>query len=603
MPTLTIKDIGFDNDSSYVLVNSTKYNNIENNTININTNPDNNNILFYLNNVQLESNPNILFDNLSANVSFDNATNLELKYTDFEGISLNSNINNVTSSTINKDIPFIVYGNNNKILNDSPLIIEPVIDSINDSTNNILINDNTASIPTQQLYTNIQNSLLTKAKNYFDYLTKKADVENISDFFKYFYKTFFDSTYDFDINGFSIIFMYPPHLSGDLEYDTPEILFKDRFQDFMIFAVEFDVNDIELKTSSIEISSGSEMQYVSGFTTSQDLSVRYIDDKTLKIYGFHSDWFNYIKDIIYGNKFPLDEYIDSKELDYMASFYYLKFKSNMDVPNYIGKASGIFPKSLPVKDLFGNRTDNQIIMYNINYFCASYEGFVLEFMQDANGNYITDSNGNYVPAKKNWLYDEFNEVITNTYKKIITVQDAIDSVPQNATQSIIPVDTPSKYASHSYITDNNAPAIDIKTYEKEIADITDSLINNKYPPYDSSFLLILSEKFPNVEKPVIAKIIAAVHNPEVIENVNVMLTLMYSTLYRINIQVSNICSPSFYPNIVYKEIVNGRSADTIAKIADSIIGSSLPNYNSNELYRKILISAVAYQIQTRICVK
>lgn len=58
-------------------------------------------------------------------------------------------------------------------------------------------------------------------ENLYKYLKKSFKNECMSDFFKGFYKFFYDNGYDYDINGFCLVFFYPPHLSG-FNWPTPD---------------------------------------------------------------------------------------------------------------------------------------------------------------------------------------------------------------------------------------------------------------------------------------------------------------------------------------------------------------------------------------------
>lgn len=288
-------------------------------------------------------------------------------------------------------------------------------------------------------------------ENIYPYLNKKLTEDNtgtygrgtINNIFKYFYSQFF-STAEFDVNGYSLIFLYPPDFSGfkklnqlitqqptdttqtstagssDFGYMPPDYAFYQYFKDYMMFAVEFEIPEQEVTVSEIQLANKQNIEFVSGFNTSGNLSVRYIDNSSLKMYKFHSNWISYMKMIMRGDLEPAEEYINSKEIDYMASMYILKFTPNMDIPNYIGKASGIFPKNLPVKELLGNRTENQLIMYSINYFYSMYEGSVLTYNYDGGGEIQYEdkfNNGFMIPKliKPNAIYDEFNQVIMSAY--------------------------------------------------------------------------------------------------------------------------------------------------------------------------------------------
>ncbi len=313
------------------------------------------------------------------------------------------------------------------------------------SSNDILRDIITDKI-TEHLGGSIYGSSDSLGVNIYPYLstsiantTDPAGKNVISDLFKFFYSKFF-SNLEFDVSGYSLIFLYPPDFSGFknandkiaenvnnsglegtsvFDYLSPDVAFYTYLRDYMIFAVEFTIPEQQVTTSEIQLANKQNIEFVSGFNTSGEMTVRYIDDTKLKMYKFHSTWISYMKMMMRGDLEPDAAYYNSKEIDYMASMYFLKFSPNMDLPNYIGKATGIFPKNLPVNELLGNRTDNQLLMYTINYFYSMYEGSVLSYYTtDTEGTVqMEDKYGMMVPKleKPNVIYDEFNQLIMSAY--------------------------------------------------------------------------------------------------------------------------------------------------------------------------------------------
>lgn len=292
-----------------------------------------------------------------------------------------------------------------------PLLLQVVAEKITNITADVIYGDSSENIQDNDTY---------------KYLNKKVTEEtSLSKMFQYFYQQFFSTSTAFDVNGYSLIFMIPPDFSGYsnyvasegyvpkdgdtfIDYKSPDKLIASNFKDFMIFAVEFDIPDQEVSTSEISLSFKQNIEFVSGFTTSGSMSVRYLDTSRLKMYKFHSSWIDYMKLVMSGEIEPAAYYYDSKEVDYMGSFFFLKFKPNMDYPTYIGKAYGVFPKNLPVKDVLGNRTENQLVMFTINYFYAMYSGNVITYDEDIYGNPTLDVLTNQPTVKSpSSIYNEF----------------------------------------------------------------------------------------------------------------------------------------------------------------------------------------------------
>jgi hypothetical protein len=73
---------------------------------------------------------------------------------------------------------------------------------------------------------------------------------------------------------------------------------------------------------------------------------------------------------------------------------------------YIGKCIGVFPQSLPSKELIGQRTSNELTTLPFNYFCAAYRAEVLPETEDGLKSARSES-----LKEKYWIYNEFIENI------------------------------------------------------------------------------------------------------------------------------------------------------------------------------------------------
>ena len=221
--------------------------------------------------------------------------------------------------------------------------------------------------------------------------------------------------YNPDINGYTLLFMVPPDLSGLATHQTdptavggargyefssktytsldPSTLLTSlnsvaRFATFA--AVDFSPPQEQLNTEKISSRSGG-IPYATEYTTSEQMSVTYIDDTDLTIYKFHQIWIHYIWDVLEGKLKPSNEYLEPRfdlheygregglyrGIDYAGAFYVVKYKPDLRKITYIGKCIGVFPQALPSKELIGQRTSNELTTIPFNYFCAAYRAEVV----------------------------------------------------------------------------------------------------------------------------------------------------------------------------------------------------------------------------------
>jgi len=259
----------------------------------------------------------------------------------------------------------------------------------------------------------------------------KFDVVNIlvgdtkdKKLMKFFYETL-NYKYSPDINGYTFLFMVPPHLSGLGESQTifegAKVIgtiggnssYMERLHNvskfFTFAAIDFTPPQEQLNTEKVSSRSGA-IPYATEFTTSEQVSVTCLDDADLSIYKFHQLWLHYIWDLLEGKIKPHEDYIKEKSpgrgtifneknyvvyggIDYAAAFYIVKYKANLKDITYVGKCIGVFPQSLPSKELIGQRTSNELTTLPFSYFCAAYRGYVVN----------NQSN--------NWILDELKEKI------------------------------------------------------------------------------------------------------------------------------------------------------------------------------------------------
>lgn len=235
----------------------------------------------------------------------------------------------------------------------------------------------------------------------YKYLKKSFKDECISTFFKGFYKFFYENGYDYDINGFSLVFFMPPHLSGFPGWPTPEQLISPggaaiggpaslNYLDFITFALEVTPPDIGVEKSSLPTQASDVFEYPVHIHAGGEISLSYVDNADLKLYTFHSDWVRYIYAVVYGLVKPQPQYlapVDHDIIDYLGSLYILKFDATMFRPLMIAKAIGIFPNAVPFKESIGPKGQHQVTISNVSYTCSYFyeEPIAEDAIENANG--------------------------------------------------------------------------------------------------------------------------------------------------------------------------------------------------------------------------
>ena len=193
-----------------------------------------------------------------------------------------------------------------------------------------------------------------------------------------------------DVNGFVLLFMVPPDLSGYREWLVKNVgkkgnlrhLYDPNYGGTFMYevgklatfcAVDFTPPNSQVNADRITSRTGG-MPYATEVMESDTFSVTYIDSTHLDIYHFHHMWIEYIRDILYGWISPDDYYLSEEFpiIDYAASFYIVKYLPNMIEPSLIAKCMGCFPQALPTKELIGTRTSNELTTLPFNYFVTSY---------------------------------------------------------------------------------------------------------------------------------------------------------------------------------------------------------------------------------------
>lgn len=264
--------------------------------------------------------------------------------------------------------------------------------------------------------------------NIMDIILGDSEDQNLM---KFFYDTMFHR-YSPDINGYTFMFMVPPPLSGltvDQDFSNKNVFGEHkehtylgnsaiaeelrRVVRFITFAaVDFTPPQEQVNSERVSSRSGA-IPFATEFTTSEQVSVTYIDDSELSIYKFHQVWIHYIWDLVEGKLRPHPDYLNPENItggyrghgggiyggiDYAASIYIVKYKPNLKDITYVGKCIGLFPQALPSKELIGQRTGNELTTLPFSYFCAAYRGFVTS------------------EGAGSWILDELNALVFPQFK-------------------------------------------------------------------------------------------------------------------------------------------------------------------------------------------
>lgn len=265
---------------------------------------------------------------------------------------------------------------------------------------------------------------------YLDTVFNSPDTEVIKFFYQQLYRDFAP-----DINGYTLCFFVPPDLSGyqanlktTVSADAGAWFYGKPLYDqidpssymntvgkIMTFAaVDFTPPQSQIKTENISTRSGS-IPIASEVSESETFSITFIDNMHLDIYMFHHIWVEYIREILEGTIEPAVGYYTSPDdippdkfaggwtgenfgaIDYAGSCYIVKYRPDMKTITYVAKCVGIFPQSLPNKELIGTRTSNELVTLPFTYSCSGFREAL----------YTEQSSGNWIFAELNTIIQKF----------------------------------------------------------------------------------------------------------------------------------------------------------------------------------------------------
>ncbi len=181
-----------------------------------------------------------------------------------------------------------------------------------------------------------------------------------------------------DINGYSLCFMVPPpflSLRASGNYDQE---FIDTFKKLTLFSsVDFNPPQRQIQSEKFSARTGG-IPYATEMDISPQCSISYIDNSNLDIFNFHNIWFDFMHEMLLGYIKAHPDYLNPDNpmyggLDYAGSMFVMKYEPSMQRIKYLGKATGIYPQTLPNKEVLGIRSTNEITIIPLTYSCAWYE--------------------------------------------------------------------------------------------------------------------------------------------------------------------------------------------------------------------------------------
>lgn len=179
-----------------------------------------------------------------------------------------------------------------------------------------------------------------------------------------------------DITGFTLCLFISPPFEGIINKDSTYI---ENVQKLFAFAVnDFTPPQRQIESERVDSRTGG-IPFATELIPTQQCSVTFNDNMELDIFNYHNNWVTYMHELVDGFIEPPAKYYadifspDFGCLDYAGSFFFVKYEPNFKDIKFVGKATGVFPQSLPNKEALGTKTQNDIILLPFTYNCAYYE--------------------------------------------------------------------------------------------------------------------------------------------------------------------------------------------------------------------------------------
>jgi len=181
-----------------------------------------------------------------------------------------------------------------------------------------------------------------------------------------------------DISGYNVIFLKPPILSGLLWNPLKTVKYFYNCLDTVFLAQDYNPPEIQILNNEVASTMNLRVPYGVGRSSGGNFTISYLENATLDVYEMHHTWFHYIEQVILGEVQPTELYYSDKTLDYATCAYIIKYKPDLRSITYIGKAIGLFPVSIPTKEVVGTRNNYQTTVYTVPYICTDYQDVILK---------------------------------------------------------------------------------------------------------------------------------------------------------------------------------------------------------------------------------
>ena len=181
-----------------------------------------------------------------------------------------------------------------------------------------------------------------------------------------------------EISGFSFCFIVPPPFLGLSNVGKYDAEYINSFKKLTLFSsIDFNPPQRQIQSEKFSARSGG-IPYATEMDMTQQTSVSYLENTDLDIFNYHLVWFQYVQEMLLGYIDVPSIYLDPKEqtyggLDYAGSLFIVKYDIAMQEVKYVGKATGIYPSTLPNKEILGQRSTSEIVVLPITYVCAWFD--------------------------------------------------------------------------------------------------------------------------------------------------------------------------------------------------------------------------------------
>ena len=263
---------------------------------------------------------------------------------------------------------------------------------------------------------------------------------------KYFYNQMYRN-FNPDITGYTLMFMIPPDFSANEYRNNQKLKSGDMFNSVLstvglapqtvstlddfskaypFMATDFTPPQTQVQNSQVQTRTGA-LSYASDIHETESVTISFLESNPLTIYKFHLLWIEYMRDLLKGviqpdQKYltPGSEYFGAQ--DYLASLYIVKYIPDMKTISYIGKCTGVYPLSLPSKELIGSRNTNEICILPFEYSCISYR----EYVDGLNSNEYIKNELNSLSIYGRSIFDAVGDLVSG----------AVDSATEFASSAV-----------------------------------------------------------------------------------------------------------------------------------------------------------------------